>query len=58
MADENPEYLLGGTQSELERLQKQHAWLQMCLNKQIVFAPIDLKKSGLKVLDLGCADGR
>lgn len=42
---------------EVERLQKQHAWVQRCLNGKIVFAPITLDKEGLKILDVGCADG-
>ncbi|QGI70868.1 hypothetical protein CEK27_003197 [Fusarium fujikuroi] len=42
---------------EVERLQKQHAWVQRCLNSKIVFAPIPLDKEGLKILDVGCADG-
>jgi SAM-dependent methyltransferase len=60
MADqkEDPEYLLAHTGSELERLHKQHAWIQTCLKGQIVFAPVDLKKEGMKVLDVGCADGQ
>lgn len=53
----DPEYLLAETGNELERLRKQHAWIQTCVKGQIVFAPIDLKKDGLKVLDVGCADG-
>lgn len=42
---------------EIERLQKQHAWIRTCLDNKIVFAPIDLQKPDLKVLDVGCADG-
>ncbi|KAF4455778.1 hypothetical protein F53441_1977 [Fusarium austroafricanum] len=42
---------------EVERLQKQHAWVQRCLDNRIVFAPVRLDKEGLKVLDVGCADG-
>ncbi|KAF9771372.1 hypothetical protein IL306_010999 [Fusarium sp. DS 682] len=42
---------------EVERLQKQHAWVQRCLDNKIVFAPVPLDKEGLKVLDVGCADG-
>lgn len=54
---DDPEYLLVQTGAELERLHKQHAWIQTCLKGQIVFAPVDLQKEGLKVLDVGCADG-
>ncbi|KAM0425918.1 hypothetical protein ACHAPT_008856 [Fusarium lateritium] len=53
----DPQYLLNKTNREVERLQKQHAWIQRCLNNRIVFAPVDLNKQGLKVLDVGCADG-
>ncbi|KAF4342161.1 beta-glucosidase [Fusarium beomiforme] len=42
---------------EVERLQKQHAWVQICLDNKIVFAPIPLEKEGLRILDVGCADG-
>ncbi|KAF5691817.1 beta-glucosidase [Fusarium denticulatum] len=42
---------------EVERLQKQHAWVQRCLDSKIVFAPIPLDKEGLRILDVGCADG-
>ncbi|KAJ4244315.1 hypothetical protein NW757_010674 [Fusarium falciforme] len=52
-----PQYLLKESNREVERLQKQHAWFQRCLNNQIVFAPVDLNKEELKVLDVGCADG-
>lgn len=54
---ENSQYLLGKIQSEAERLHRQHLWVQACLDNRIVFAPIDLQKPGLKVLDVGCADG-
>ncbi|KAJ2982102.1 hypothetical protein NQ176_g1615 [Zarea fungicola] len=54
---EKSQYLLGKIQSEAERLHRQHLWVQACLNNRIVFAPIDLQKPGLKVLDVGCADG-
>jgi len=54
----DPEYLLVNTGPELERLRKQHAWIQTCLKGQIVFAPVDLQKKGLKMLDVGCADGK
>ncbi|KAF4471370.1 methyltransferase [Fusarium albosuccineum] len=50
-------YLFNETNSEVERLRKQHAWFQRCLNDRIVFAPVPLDKEGLKVLDVGCADG-
>ncbi|KAJ4127863.1 hypothetical protein NW768_008143 [Fusarium equiseti] len=43
--------------SEVERLQKQYAWIQKCINNKLVFAPVKLDKEGLKVLDVGCADG-
>lgn len=57
MVEKDPEYLLGETAREVERLRKQHAWLQICLKNKIVFAPIDLEKPGLRILDVGCADG-
>ena len=56
--EEDPQYLLAQTGKELERLAKQHAWVQKCLGGQIVFAPVDLQKPGLRVLDVGCADGK
>ncbi|KAM0221178.1 hypothetical protein ACHAQD_005531 [Fusarium lateritium] len=43
--------------SEVERLQKQHAWVNHVLKNKIVFAPVPLDKEGLKILDVGCADG-
>lgn len=54
---QDPEYLLVHTDSELERLRKQHAWMERSLGGKIVWAPIDMQKDGLKVLDVGCADG-
>ncbi|KAF4964762.1 hypothetical protein FSARC_7361 [Fusarium sarcochroum] len=51
------EYLLVDTSQEVKRLQQQHAWFQRCLDNKIVFAPIQMDKEGLKVLDVGCADG-
>lgn len=56
--NEDPKYLLGDSNQELERLRMQHVWVQSCLKGQIVFAPIDLHRDGLKVLDVGCADGK
>jgi hypothetical protein len=56
--EKDPKYPLGAIKSEAERLHKQHLWVQACLDNQIVFAPVDLKKPGLKILDVGCADGR
>ncbi|OLN96126.1 hypothetical protein CCHL11_03235 [Colletotrichum chlorophyti] len=52
-------YLAGvsDVQVELDRLRIQHCWIQTCLNERIAFAPVDLKKPGIKVLDVGCADG-
>lgn len=55
---EDPPYLLGATGRELERLRKQHTWIQTCLDGKIVYAPVDLQKPELKVLDVGCADGK
>ncbi|KAM0266803.1 hypothetical protein ACHAPA_006580 [Fusarium lateritium] len=43
--------------SEVERLQKQHAWVNHVLKSKIVFAPVPLDKEGLNILDVGCADG-
>ncbi|RGP77003.1 hypothetical protein FLONG3_4832 [Fusarium longipes] len=43
--------------SEVERLQKQYAWIQRCIDNKIVFAPVPLDREGLKILDVGCADG-
>jgi 2-polyprenyl-3-methyl-5-hydroxy-6-metoxy-1,4-benzoquinol methylase len=57
-AKEDQDYLLGQHGREVERLQKQHRWIQSCLKGKIVFAPVELGKSGLRVLDVGCADGR
>ncbi len=60
MADQqkDPGYLLAHVGPEVERLSKQHAWVQVCHKGQIVFAPVDLQKEGLRVLDVGCADGK
>jgi hypothetical protein len=55
--NEDNTYLLGETQREVERLQKQHAWMRACLKGKLIFAPVDLQKPDLKVLDVGCADG-
>lgn len=55
--NQDPEYLLGATKQEVERLQKQHAWIKRAINGKIVFAPVDLQKPDLKILDVGCADG-
>ncbi|KAK1758985.1 methyltransferase psoC [Echria macrotheca] len=54
---EEPKYLLANVGAEVDRLTKQHAWLQKCLDGQIVFGPVDLGKPDLRVLDVGCADG-
>jgi 2-polyprenyl-3-methyl-5-hydroxy-6-metoxy-1,4-benzoquinol methylase len=54
---QDPEYILAETGREIERLHKQHAWLMVCTKGKMIWAPIDLKKEGLKVLDVGCADG-
>ncbi|KAJ4244744.1 hypothetical protein NW762_014320 [Fusarium torreyae] len=51
------EYLLVDTSQEVKRLQQQHAWFQRCLENKIVFAPIQMDKEGLRILDVGCADG-
>ncbi|KAM0545320.1 hypothetical protein ACHAPJ_011392 [Fusarium lateritium] len=56
-ATSDPEYILGDATNEVERLQKQHRWIQHCLRGRIVFAPVNLDKEGLGVLDVGCADG-
>ncbi|KAJ4252360.1 hypothetical protein NW762_010958 [Fusarium torreyae] len=56
-ATSDPEYILGDATHEVERLQKQHRWIQHCLYGRIVFAPVNLDKEGLRVLDVGCADG-
>ncbi|GKT55898.1 methyltransferase domain-containing protein [Colletotrichum tofieldiae] len=48
--------MVGDVHAELTRLQVQHRWIQMCLKDQIAFAPVDLTKEGLKILDMGCAD--
>lgn len=43
--------------SEVERLQKQYAWVQRCIDNKIIFAPVPLEQEGIRVLDVGCADG-
>ncbi|KAK1465126.1 methyltransferase [Colletotrichum melonis] len=55
----NNQYLamVGDVQAELTRLQVQHRWIQMCLKDKIVFAPVDTTNGGLRILDMGCADG-
>ncbi|KAG7406648.1 Methyltransferase psoC [Fusarium oxysporum f. sp. rapae] len=57
MSPENKADYPWETSREVERLQKQHAWVQRCLDSKIVFAPIPLDKEELKILDVGCADG-
>ncbi|KAK1486002.1 methyltransferase [Colletotrichum tamarilloi] len=49
--------MVGDVQAELTRLQVQHRWIQMCLKDKIVFAPVDTTNGGLRILDMGCADG-
>ncbi|KAK7440935.1 methyltransferase [Colletotrichum acutatum] len=49
--------MVGDVQAELTRLQVQHRWIQMCLKDKVVFSPVDTAKDGLKILDMGCADG-
>lgn len=56
--EEDPAYLLSATGLELERLRKQHEWIVSCLDGKLIFAPVDLQKPQLKVLDVGCADGK
>jgi hypothetical protein len=56
--EEDPAYLLVNTGPELERLRKQHAWIQTALKGQLLWAPIDPQKENLRVLDVGCADGK
>ena len=53
----NKEYLLGDTAKEVERLQKQHAWVKKSMGNKLIFAPVDLSKPDLAILDVGCADG-
>ncbi|KAK0375379.1 methyltransferase [Colletotrichum limetticola] len=55
----NNQYLamVGDVQAELTRLQVQHRWIQMCLKDKIVFAPVNTTNGGLRILDMGCADG-
>lgn len=58
--EQDVDYLFGeagDTRREVERLQKQHAWVQTCLKGKLVFAPVNLKTEGIKILDMGCADG-
>lgn len=56
-SEDNPEYMLESTGHELDRLHKQHAWYMLCHNNRIVYAPIQLTTPGLRILDVGCADG-
>jgi 2-polyprenyl-3-methyl-5-hydroxy-6-metoxy-1,4-benzoquinol methylase len=49
--------ILGESISEIERLVLQHRWVQKCIDDRIVFAPVDLRKPDLKVLDVGCSNG-
>ncbi|KAK1541169.1 methyltransferase [Colletotrichum paranaense] len=49
--------MVGDVQAELTRLQVQHRWIQMCLKDKIVFAPVNTTNGGLRILDMGCADG-
>ncbi|GKT43486.1 methyltransferase psoC [Colletotrichum spaethianum] len=50
--------MVGDVKAELTRLQVQHRWIQTSTKDKIAFAPIDLTKDGLKVLDIGCADAQ
>src|SRR5258707_44735 len=45
------------SENDLERLRKQHEWIEFCLKGKLVFAPIDLQKEDMMILDVGCADG-
>ena len=54
---QSAEYAFAKFEKEIKRLAKQHAWIQKCLGGRMVFAPVDLMKPGLRVLDMGCADG-
>lgn len=56
-SEDDPEYLFKDNKRELERLQKQHVWFMRCHENKIIFAPIGLKTPGLRILDVGCADG-
>lgn len=49
-------YFLPRNLEEAERMQNQHEWLKGGANG-LVLAPIDLKRSGLRVLDAATADG-
>ena len=57
MADQDRDYLMARTGPEVKRLQMQHRWFRKGTRGKIVFAPVDLQKPRLRVLDVGCADG-
>lgn len=58
MTNQDSAYILEESRREVERLQKQHTWINGYLEGRIVFAPVDLSNPKLKVLDVGCADGK
>lgn len=57
MAEEQSEYLLGDTSGEIQRLTIQHGIFKHGMKGKMVYAPIDLSKPNLSILDPACADG-
>ena len=54
--DVGSRYFLPRNLEEAERMQNQHEWLKGGANG-LILAPIDLNRSGLRVLDAATADG-
>lgn len=55
--DVGSRYFLPRNMEEAERMQNQHEWLKGGADG-LVLAPIDLTRSGMRVLDSATADGR
>jgi len=49
-------YFLPRSLEEAKRMQNQHEWVKGC-SGGLVFAPLDIKAPGLRVLDAATADG-
>ena len=55
-ASSYPEYKLGHTAKEVERMRNQHEWIKGSFGG-LIKAPIDYFKQGQKILDSATADG-
>lgn len=54
---EESQYILSGNISETTRLRLQHDVIKDAMGGQLVLAPADLSRSGLRILDSATADG-